>query len=97
MPNVILEALYLRCLTVAFDVGGIPEIISHNQDGLLAKENDIHDMARLIDLGLRDDPLRNRLCENGYRKITNSFLNEIRADKVFHVYKDMINDGHLTR
>lgn len=49
LPNTIIEAAAMECPTVAFEVGGIPEIITHGVTGYLARYRDVSDLARGIE------------------------------------------------
>ena len=53
LPNTIIEAAAMECPTVAFEVGGIPEIITHGVTGYLARYRDVSDLARGIEEVLR--------------------------------------------
>jgi glycosyltransferase involved in cell wall biosynthesis len=48
--------------TVAFDVGGVSEVVRHMETGYLARARDEEDLARGIDLLLADAALRRRLA-----------------------------------
>jgi glycosyltransferase, group 1 family len=43
----------MECPTVAFEVGGIPEIITHGVTGYLARYRDVVDLARGMEEMLR--------------------------------------------
>ena len=96
MPNVVLEALYIKCVLVAFDVGGVTEIIEHNKEGLVAQQGDINHMVDLIDNALNDPELCARLCEAGHKKIKNEFLNSSRSQRVFNIYKQIVKENEST-
>lgn len=53
LPNTIIEAAAMECPTVAFAVGGIPEIITHGVTGYLTRYRDVADLARGIEEMLR--------------------------------------------
>ena len=53
LPNTIIEAAAMECPTVAFEVGGIPEIITHGVTGYLARYRDVPDLARGMEEMLR--------------------------------------------
>jgi glycosyltransferase involved in cell wall biosynthesis len=48
LPNTIAEALACGIPTVAFDIGGIPDLVSHGKTGYLAKPFDTCDLAEGI-------------------------------------------------
>ena len=60
-PNVLLEAMDAGVPIVATMVGGVPEIITNDQDGLLVKSRDIAGMAVAIVRLLTDEGLCTRL------------------------------------
>ena len=54
LPNTIVEAMACGVPCVGFDVGGIPEMISHKQDGYVADYCDSIDFAQGIAWCLND-------------------------------------------
>ncbi len=60
---VVLEAMACGVPVVASSVGGIPEIVQHNLNGLLVKPGDPDALARAITLIIDDPRLRGRLRE----------------------------------
>jgi glycosyltransferase involved in cell wall biosynthesis len=57
LPTVLLEALALGLPVVSTPVGGIPEIVDHGRDGLLAPSGDATALAHAIRRMLEDEPL----------------------------------------
>ena len=45
LPNTIVEAMSCGTPCVGFNIGGIPEMIHHQQDGYVARYCDTHDLA----------------------------------------------------
>lgn len=64
-----LEAMAAGCPVVAFAVGGIPEIVVHEQTGLLAPPGAILELLQQVDRVQSDEPLRTSLIEGGQRQI----------------------------
>ncbi|WP_414158168.1 glycosyltransferase family 4 protein [Pseudomonas sp. BNK-45] len=62
-PMILLEAMQAGTPVVAFAVGGIPDVLQHRQNGLLAKPLDSADLARCIDRLLDDPALAGELAE----------------------------------
>lgn len=61
---VILEGMASGVPVVAFDSGGIRQIINHEENGLLCKEKDIQGLTENINKILYDTRLKERLCKN---------------------------------
>ena len=64
-PNALAEAMAAGCCCVAFDfVAGPRDLISHNNNGIIVPESDIHAMAKTIDELILDDKKRVLLGKN---------------------------------
>lgn len=80
---VILEAFASRVPVVAFDTGGISEIISDKKNGLLIGARDIYALSEKIGQVLHDDLLKNSLTENAFTDFMGKFtLNRMIDDYV---------------
>lgn len=58
VPTTLLEAMATGLPAIAFEVGGVPEVITHGEDGLIAGRPDAHDLARGLHRLLTDEDLR---------------------------------------
>lgn len=56
-PIVILEAMASGALVVASDVGGIPDLVTHMETGLLVEPGDVRQLAEALVAGLALNPL----------------------------------------
>jgi len=56
------EALYRGCPAVGSNVGGIPELIDHQSNGLLVPPGDVDKLALALNILLTDDALRKKLA-----------------------------------
>lgn len=66
LPLVLLEAMANSVPVVASRVGGIPEIVRHEETGLLVEPGDVDALATSIKRLLTDLQLRARCIENGF-------------------------------
>jgi len=84
--RVLLEAMALRKPVIGANAGGVPEIVVHDQTGLLFTPGDERSMADAI-AALTDDPERaRRMGEKGYRRLCDSFRIETHAEKMQNLY-----------
>ena len=65
MPNSVLEAWASGVPVVSTDVGGIPDLIRHETDGLLVAPGDAEGMARAMVSLLKDPAASQRLADAG--------------------------------
>jgi colanic acid/amylovoran biosynthesis glycosyltransferase len=61
MPNSIIEAMRNGIPVISTIHSGIPEIITHGENGFLTQEHDFDSFAEYMDLLLNDESLRNRM------------------------------------
>ena len=73
-PTSILEAFSFKLPVIANDIDGIPELVSHNVDGILTDKAFSSSIENAIkDLLLNPDRAR-KLGESGYKKVNEHFL-----------------------
>lgn len=68
-PIAMLEAMAANCPVVATSVGGIPEILVHGKDGLLAEPKDPDSLAKQIIKLLEDEELRKNVSLSARGKV----------------------------
>jgi len=68
-PVSILEAFACGLPVVTTAVGGIPYMVTHGEDALLAPDNDAAGLAVQMDTLLRDQALCQRIIQNAHRRI----------------------------
>lgn len=81
LGRVLLEAMARGVPVVATRVGGIPEIVKHEQNGLLVPPRDVGAMAQAMERLITEASLRRRVIANGYQTAeqhtTEGFLEKV--------------------
>jgi len=91
MPLVIMEAMMSRCAVVASNVGGIPEMISDGEDGMLIEAGDWKGLAdRILGL-LKDKKGRKRIQAAANKRAIRDFTLERMAKRTKEVYEEIAN------
>ncbi|WP_378187144.1 glycosyltransferase family 4 protein [Aquimarina sp. W85] len=93
IPQVIYESLYHKTPVISTDVGGIPEVIQNNFNGLLSPMHEPEKLAQHI-VNLSDNKeLQSTFTENGYIKLINTFTTQNMASQTLQVYKNILQHG----
>ena len=82
LPNTIAEAMSCGTPCVGFNVGGIPEMIDHQQNGYVAKYKDVTDLAAGIQYVLTHD-----MREAALHKAASAYGETHVAQKYINVYE----------
>ncbi|MGI9302648.1 MAG: glycosyltransferase [Gammaproteobacteria bacterium] len=73
LPNVLVEAQSQKLACLATRISGIPELIRHEETGLLVEQRDIAALADGLERLTRDAELRIRLGEAGFERVRSVF------------------------
>lgn len=73
---VLLEAMQQKTAVIGSCEGGIPDIISDGETGLIVKTNDAADLAEKIKILITNPEYRRQLGEQGYKKFKQNFTLE---------------------
>ena len=91
IPQVIKEAFYLKIPIIATNVGGIPELITNNETGILIPPNNPEILQNSINKLLVDNETSKKLADNGYEFVINNLTWEILLPKYVKFYEDLVN------
>lgn len=86
LPYAILEAGSAGLPVVASRVGGIPEIITNGDNGLLVEPENSSDLADTLQMLIKDAELRTRLGKNLKETISKNFSKKQMFEKTFASY-----------
>ena len=82
----LVEALLAGSAVVGTAAGGIPEVVVHEQTGLLARDGDPTDLAIQLERLLTDAPLRERLTRAGKEHVLRTYAPEAAIDRFLEIY-----------
>lgn len=86
--RVLLEAMIARVPVIAANAGGVPEIISHGQHGLLARPGDVQDYFNQLSVLAGSEAERQKLAAAGREKA----LRQFTVNRVSHQFGKMLNE-----
>lgn len=85
LPGVLLEAMYCKTPVVAYNVGGISEIVSSNT-GYLVEKNNEKDFSEALSKVLNTaEPEK---VENAFKMVKRDFINERISEKFIEAYRE---------
>ncbi len=89
LPNTIMESLSCGTPVVAFNTGGIPEMVSHLKTGYLAKLKDAEDLAKGMDYIL-STPNYIEIQNNAREKVSTEYSEDIIAKSYTELYQTIL-------
>jgi glycosyltransferase involved in cell wall biosynthesis len=90
LPNTVLEALSCGTPCVAFDIGGMPDMIEHQQNGYLAKPYEIDDLAEGIIWTIENKERHQKLVYRAREKAEQEFTLEIQAYRYKSLFAEIL-------
>jgi glycosyltransferase involved in cell wall biosynthesis len=91
-PNVLLEAMAAGIPIVATEVGGVPEMVEHNQSALLVPANDPPALAAGIARALTEDDLGQRLTANASSLVGTRYAPENYVRTLVEIYREVVRN-----
>lgn len=89
-PLSLLEAMSIPLAIVSTNVGGIPEMITHNENGLLVEPNAPEQLAQGLMNVINNEDLRFSLAQNAQKTFENQFTSEIMVDNIHHTLEEIL-------
>ena len=88
---VAIESLAAGTPVIAANTGGLPEIVRHEETGLLFPPEDSNALGDAIIRCLQDEPLRKRLAEAGRQHVLNRFSPPALVAQIEATYRQVCN------
>ena len=89
-PNVLLEAMAAGIPIVATMVGGVPEMVEHNQSALLVPANDPPALTAAIARALTDSSLAQHLTANASSLVRTRYSPESYVRSLTEIYREVV-------
>lgn len=88
---VLAEAAIAGVPVVAPSVGGIPEVLQHNESALLYASNQQEQMVNHIQTLLNNRSFADTLSRNARKRVCNLFSLKANTDNLSHLYTELVN------
>lgn len=92
LPNTLVEAIACGTPCVAFSVGGIPDVVEHQQNGYLAHPYQIEDLAQGIAWVLEQPDRHQKLCSRARQKAEQEFSLERQAKRYLTLFDQAVDE-----
>lgn len=89
LPNTVMEALACGTPCLAFNIGGMPDLIDHRENGYLATPFDTSDMAAGLNWILEDHSRRRALSDSAREKVERCFSQRLQVERMLEVYESV--------
>jgi len=90
LPTTVKEAFYLNVPVIGADVGGIPELIKHNETGLIVPPENPSKLAEAVNELLSDKEKSKKLAANGNNFIKNNMTWDVILPKYVEFYEELL-------
>jgi glycosyltransferase involved in cell wall biosynthesis len=91
LANTVLEAIACGTPCVAFNIGGMPDLIEHQKNGCLAQPYKIEDLAQGIAWVLENEDRHKKLSEYARKKAEQEFNMETQANRYLSLFTEIID------
>lgn len=88
----VVEAMQAGVAVIGNTIGGTPEIIEDEENGLLVEPNDPTQLAKAIAKLVEDNNFRAKIAKNGKEKALNGYTEAIITKQVQNLYKQALSE-----
>jgi glycosyltransferase involved in cell wall biosynthesis len=90
LPNIVMETLACGTPCVAFNIGGLPDLIEHQKNGYLANPFDVEDLAQGIAWVLENQSRHQNLCNYAREKAEREFSLDLQAKRYQSLFDELV-------
>ena len=92
LPTTVKEAFYLNVPVIGTDVGGIPELITNDETGILVPPENPSKLAQAVNELLSDKEKSEKFAINGNTFVKNNLTWNVVLPKYIQFYEDLLKD-----
>lgn len=82
--SVLLESMTMGLISIAYNVGGVSNVIDHEVNGFLV--NDFKEMKKVMEKIIHDKQLRNKITKNAKKAVNQKFQISAIGNKILNIY-----------
>ena len=90
LPTTIKEAFYLKIPVIATNVGGIPELVTHEKTGILIPPNDSQKLAEAVNSMLENKEYSQKFANAGYEFVIKNMTWDVILPKYIEFYEKLL-------
>lgn len=95
MGRVLIEAMAMKIPVVASNVGGIPDIVKENKNGILVPPGNVSELSEAMKKLLTNPEMSISMGKYGHQKATETFGAESMSEKILNIYKECLKEKGL--
>lgn len=90
MPMSIIEAMAYKNAVISTNVGGIPQVIDNNKNGILIEPGDKKQLYNSIEKLIKDKKFKEKIGNAGYEKANSKFNIENNINEIYSIYRELM-------
>ena len=96
LPGVMLEAMYNKTPVVAYDVGGVAEVLTNNKTGKLVAFDDEEGFSNAVLVLKRNEELKTSIIQNASAVIEKDFMNNNIKEAFLNSYRTLAKRSEIS-
>ena len=93
LPNTVMESLSCGTPVVAFDIGGMPDMVTHMTNGYLAPGFDTSELAKGLSWVMEDRQRWKNLSQEARHTVVQSFTLQRSASRYIDLYEEILENN----
>ena len=89
LPMSLLEGMAYGCACVATEVGGIPQVMTDGEEGMMIAPKDVQDLKRAVSKLMQSQELQRKLGTNARKRVEENFEITKSVHRLLEIYKEI--------